>query len=64
MYVPRLQLHPILEPDDVRPRLSGGHADEDDLVAQHVLVVEVRGFGYSSTLEKQQRTKLLDSLQL
>lgn len=59
-----VQLDAVLEPDDVGPRLAGGHADEDDLVAQHVLVVEVRGFGYSSTLEKQQRTKLLDSLQL
>ena len=48
-----VELHPILEPDDVRPRLSGGHADEDDLVAQHVLVVKVGGLGYSRTLEEK-----------
>ena len=46
-----VELDAILEPDDVGPRLSGGHADEDDLVAQHVLVVEVGGLRYSGTLK-------------
>ena len=48
-----IQLDAVLEPDDVGPRLAGGHADEHDLVAQHVLVVEVGRFRDSGSLEIQ-----------
>jgi hypothetical protein len=33
----------VLEPSDVRPWRPLGHAQEDDFVAQHVLVIKVRG---------------------
>ncbi len=46
-------LHPVLEPYDLWPRLSLGHADEDDLVAQLVLVVEVRRLRNSGALKRQ-----------
>ena len=47
----------VLEPRDLRPRLASGHADEDDLVAQLVLVVKVGGFRDSGALEIQERRK-------
>ena len=36
-------LRPVLEPYDLWPGLPLGHADEDDLVSELVLVVEVGG---------------------
>ena len=36
-----VELPPVLVPDDLRARLPLRHAQEDDLVSQHVLVVKV-----------------------
>ena len=45
------QLPAVLVPHDGRPGLPLGHAEEDNLVSENVLVVEVRGFGNLSSLE-------------
>ena len=48
-----VELAAVLEPDDFGPGLPGGHANEDDFVAQYVFVVKVRGFGNAGTLWTQ-----------
>ena len=45
------QLPPVLVPDDGRPGLPLGNAEEDNLVAQNVFIVKVRGLGNLSSLE-------------
>ena len=45
------QFPPVFVPDDCRPGFPLGNAKKHDLVAQHVLVVEVRGLGNLSSLE-------------
>ena len=40
----RVELPAVLEPRDVRPGLTLGHAQQLDLVSKHVLVAEVRRF--------------------
>ena len=45
-----VELAAVLEPDDFGPGFPGGHANEDDFVAQYVFVVKVRGFGNAGTL--------------
>ena len=46
------ELPPVFVPDYCRPGLSLGNAEKHDLVAQHVLVVEVGGFGNLSSLPR------------
>ena len=46
------QLPSVFVPDYCRPGLSLGNAEKHDLVAQHVLVVEVRGLGNLSSLTR------------
>ena len=48
-----VELPSVLEPDQVGAWLSSGHADEDDLVAQLVLVVEVGRLGDLGALGKR-----------
>jgi len=45
-------LHAVLEPPDDGPGLALGHAQEDDLVAELVLVVEVGRLDDASALNK------------
>ena len=45
------QLPPVLVPDDGRPGLPLGNAEKDNLVAQNVFIVKVRGLGNLSSLE-------------
>ena len=45
-----VELHAVLEPSDGGQRVALRHAQEDDLVPQHVLEVEVRGLGDAGPL--------------
>lgn len=45
-----VHLNPILQPSDFRPRETGGHAEERDLPAQHVIQFKVRCFHDLSTI--------------
>lgn len=36
-----IKLNPVLQPSDLRPREAGGHAEERNLPAQHVIQLEV-----------------------
>ena len=49
------QLAAVLVPHDGGPRLPLGHAEEHDLVPQHVLVVEVGGLGDLRPLQPELR---------
>ena len=46
------QFPAVFVPDDGRPGFSLGNAKKDNLVAQDVLVVEVRGLGNLSSLTR------------
>ena len=46
------QLPSVFVPDYCRPGLSLGNAEKHDLVAQHVLVVKVRGLRNLSSLTR------------
>ena len=46
------QFPPVFVPDDCRPGFPLGNAEKDNLVAQHVLVVKVRGLRNLSSLTR------------
>lgn len=48
-----VQLDPVLQPGDFRPGEAGGHAEERDLPAQHVIQLEVRRFHDLGALRKE-----------
>ena len=48
-----VELAPVFKPDDFRPRLARRDADENNLMTEDILVIKMRGFGYSRPLKKE-----------
>ena len=53
-----IQLPSILEPDNVRSWLALGYTKKDNLVAQPVFIVKMRGLGDLGPLEEESLTNL------
>lgn len=50
-----IQLDAVLQPSDFRSRETGGHAEERDLPAQHVIQLEMGRLDDLGTLKKKNR---------
>ena len=54
-----VQFSSILEPDDFGPGFSRGHTNEHNLVAEDILIVEMRCLCNSSTLTNRRKILIL-----